>query len=184
MTDQITEKPPLRDENGTLRADFVAEAARAIEAVDVPKLRVLVGDLHEYDLGALLEALDPDQRPRLVELLGIDFDFTALTEVDDTVREEILDELEPQTVAEGEKFNIECVRSQSGPAGKITITNYERLDRFDANDFVGVVCDESSILKSFDGSRRQAITDFMRKMPYRLLATATAAPRTRRRGSR
>ena len=101
MTDQITEKPPLRDEDGAIRADFVAEAARAIEAVDVPKLRVLVGDLHESDLGALLEALDPDQRPRLVELLGIDFDFTALTEVDDTVREEILDELEPQTVAEG-----------------------------------------------------------------------------------
>ena len=101
MTDQITEKPPLRDDDGTIRADFVAEAARAIEAVDVPALRVLVGDLHESDLGALLEALDPDQRPRLVELLGIDFDFTALTEVDDAVREEILDELLPQTVADG-----------------------------------------------------------------------------------
>ena len=61
----------------------------------------LVGDLHESDLGAVLEALDPEQRPRLVELLGIDFDFTALTEVDDAVREEILDELPPQTVAEG-----------------------------------------------------------------------------------
>ncbi len=101
MTSQVIEKPPLRDEDGAIRADFVAEAARAIEAVDVPALRVLVGDLHESDLGALLEALEPDQRPRLVELLGIDFDFTALTEVDDTVREEILDELEPQTVAEG-----------------------------------------------------------------------------------
>jgi magnesium transporter len=101
VIEKLIEKPPLRDENGAIRADFVAEAARAIEAVDVPKLRVLVGDLHESDLGALLEALEPDQRPRLVELLGIDFDFTALTEVDDTVREEILDELEPQTVAEG-----------------------------------------------------------------------------------
>jgi magnesium transporter len=101
MTEQIIDRPPLRDEDGAIRADFVAEAARAIEAVDVPALRVLVDDLHESDLGALLEALDPDDRPRLVELLGIDFDFTALTEVDDTVREEILDELEPQTVAEG-----------------------------------------------------------------------------------
>ena len=52
-------------------------------------------------MGALLEALKPDQRPRLVELLGIDFDFTALTEVDDAVRDEILEELRPQTVAEG-----------------------------------------------------------------------------------
>jgi magnesium transporter len=49
----------------------------------------------------VLEALDPDHRPRLVELLGIHFDFTALTEVDDSVREEILEELPPQTVAEG-----------------------------------------------------------------------------------
>ncbi len=64
-------------------------------------LRGLVGDLHESDLGAVLEALDADKRPRLVELLGIHFDFTALTEVDDAVREEILDELPPQTVAEG-----------------------------------------------------------------------------------
>jgi magnesium transporter len=49
----------------------------------------------------VLEALDHDHRPRLVELLGIHFDFTALTEVDDSVREEILEELPPQTVAEG-----------------------------------------------------------------------------------
>ena len=48
-----------------------------------------------------IEALDPELRPRLVELMGRDFDFTALTEVDDTVREEILDELPSETVAEG-----------------------------------------------------------------------------------
>ena len=64
-------------------------------------MRELAGDLHEADLGALIEALEPEQRPRLVELLGLHFDFTALTEVDDAVREEILDELPPKTVAEG-----------------------------------------------------------------------------------
>jgi magnesium transporter len=91
----------LRDDNGAIRADFVATVAAAIETADVADLRELVGDLHEADLGALVEALAPEQRPRLVELLGIDFDFTALTEVDDTVREEILEELPPRTVAEG-----------------------------------------------------------------------------------
>jgi magnesium transporter len=101
MTDEIASPLPLRDEAGAIRADFVAEAERAIAAADVPALRKLVGDLHESDLGALLEALEPDERPRLVELLGIDFDFTALTEVNDTVREEILEELAPATVAEG-----------------------------------------------------------------------------------
>jgi magnesium transporter len=60
-----------------------------------------VGDLHEADVGALIEALDPELRPRLIELMGADCDFTALTEVDDTVREEILEELPVATVAEG-----------------------------------------------------------------------------------
>ena len=82
-----------------------------------------------------------------------------------------------QTIREGEKFGIECHRSSDGSVpGQIVITNYERLAAFDPSDFAGVVCDESSILKGFDGSRRQEITLFMRKMPYRLLATATAAP--------
>ncbi len=82
-----------------------------------------------------------------------------------------------QTVAEGEKFGIECRRQREGEAWVgINVTNYERLHYFNPSDFAGVVCDESSILKSFDGARRQEITEFMRKMPYRLLCTATAAP--------
>jgi len=93
--------PPLRGEDGAIRADFVEQVMRAIAAADVAALRGLVGDLHEADLGAVLEALDPDQRPRLVELLGIHFDFSALTEVDDAVREEILDEMPPRQVAQG-----------------------------------------------------------------------------------
>ena len=82
-----------------------------------------------------------------------------------------------QMVREAEKFGIEVTRSQDGTAYPgITITNYEQLHKFSPSDFVGCVCDESSILKSFSGSRRGEITAFMRKMKYRLLATATAAP--------
>lgn len=101
IIEESAEPPPLRDENGAIRADFVETVARAVEAGNVEWLRHLVGDLHESDLGAVLEALDPDDRPQLVELLGIDFDFTALTEVDTSVREDILEELDPETVAEG-----------------------------------------------------------------------------------
>src|SRR5262245_62463205 len=90
-----------RNKDGSIRKTFVKNVARRIEAGDASGLRDLVGDLHESDMGSLIEALEPEQRPRLVELLGIDFDFTALTEVDDAVREEILDELPPQTVAKG-----------------------------------------------------------------------------------
>ncbi|HAH35092.1 MAG TPA: helicase [Algoriphagus sp.] len=82
-----------------------------------------------------------------------------------------------QTVREGEKFGIECLRSEDGKArGKITVTNYERLHYFNSNDYIGVVCDESSILKNFDGKRKAIITEFLRLIPYRLACTATAAP--------
>src|SRR5438105_3205860 len=91
----------LRDQDGTVRAEYVERVALAVAAADSALLHKVVGDLHEADLGDLIEALDPDLRPRLVELMGHDFDFTALTEVDDTVREEILDERPAETVAEG-----------------------------------------------------------------------------------
>lgn len=82
-----------------------------------------------------------------------------------------------QIVREGEKFGINVKRSIDGQIpSDIVVTNYERLHHFDWTNFSGVVCDESSILKSFDGAIKDAITDFMRKIPYRLLATATAAP--------
>lgn len=82
-----------------------------------------------------------------------------------------------QTKAEAEKFGIEADTSREGAVtAGITITNYERLEKFEPSDFGGVVCDESSAIKAFDGVRRQIVTDFMRKMRYRLLCTATAAP--------
>jgi hypothetical protein len=82
-----------------------------------------------------------------------------------------------QTIREGDKFGIEVKRSDDGqPKGKITVTNYERLHLFNTNDYEGVICDESSILKNFNGSRRKIITEFLHKKPYRLLCTATASP--------
>ena len=84
-----------------------------------------------------------------------------------------------QTVSEGEKFGIDITRSKLGllPVGKkIIVTNYEQLQHFNPDDFVACVCDESSILKSFDGVLRGRITEFMRRMQFRLLCTATAAP--------
>jgi hypothetical protein len=83
-----------------------------------------------------------------------------------------------QTVREANQFGMDCYRSGDGSLGgcPVIVTNYERLHLFNPTDFVGMVCDESSILKSFDGVRRGEITQFMRKLPYRLLCTATAAP--------
>lgn len=82
-----------------------------------------------------------------------------------------------QTAREAEKFGIDAVRSMDGTtSNRVIISNYERLHHFDHGAFAGVVCDESSILKSFSGQTRKDVTRFMAKIPYRLLCTATAAP--------
>ena len=100
-TDPTPDPPGLYDEEGEIRRPFVEAVTEAITAHDVTALLGLVGDLHEADVGALIEALDHEDRPRLIELMGREFDFAALIEVDDSVREDILDELPTETVAEG-----------------------------------------------------------------------------------
>lgn len=83
-----------------------------------------------------------------------------------------------QTEREGARFGIAANsrRSQSEVTDGITITNYEKLHLFDANSFVGIVLDESSILKAFMGTRKRAILDSFHATPYKLACTATPAP--------
>ncbi len=85
----------------------------------------------------------------------------------------------PQMVREAAKFGVDAKRSKNGKhdgAARVIVANYQRLHMFDSNDFAGVVCDESGCLKNADGETRLAVTDFMRKVPFRLLATATPSP--------
>lgn len=83
-----------------------------------------------------------------------------------------------QTVHEGEKFGIavNICESQEDVINGINITNYEKLERFVAKEFSGIILDESSILKSFTGKVRTMIIDCFRHTPYRLACTATPAP--------
>ncbi|GAB5377476.1 MAG: magnesium transporter [Acuticoccus sp.] len=80
---------------------LVAEASDLVERGDAAALKTLLGDLHEADVADLLGRLDADERIALVRLLGDDFDFTALTELDEPTRVQILSELDPKAVAEG-----------------------------------------------------------------------------------
>lgn len=88
-----------------------------------------------------------------------------------------------QTSVEAEKFNIKTpvkiCESQSDVVSGITITNYEKLHKFNASKFTGVVLDESSILKSYTGKTKQALVDQFSLTPYRLACTATPAPNDR-----
>jgi hypothetical protein len=82
-----------------------------------------------------------------------------------------------QFVKEAKKFGLDVYHSRDGKIqSSVVVANYERLHYFKSSDFAATVCDESSILKNFDGVRKADITDFMRKQPYRLLGTATASP--------
>lgn len=83
-----------------------------------------------------------------------------------------------QTVDEAAKLGIELTYAEGPHAikGKLTITNYERLDRFNPADFQAVVLDESSILKAFDGKTRTKLIDAFKSTRYRLCCTATPSP--------
>ena len=91
----------LRDEEGHLNPLWVERLRGHLDDSDTTELVDLTSGLHAADMGDLLEALDADERVRLVTILGDKFDFSALTEVDDTVRTELIEDLPAADVARG-----------------------------------------------------------------------------------
>lgn len=83
-----------------------------------------------------------------------------------------------QFILEAEKIGIDDIEySKDGKhTKKIVVCNYERLHLFDSNGFDGIILDESSILKNFDGKIKNQVTSFVKKIPYRFLSTATPSP--------
>ncbi|MFC3752967.1 magnesium transporter [Aquamicrobium ahrensii] len=94
------EHSDIYDADGVVRASFLAHIGAAIADRDTLTLKGDVASLHESELGDLLEALQPDQRRSLVELLGADFDFSALTEVDEAIRLDIVENLPNEQIAQ------------------------------------------------------------------------------------
>ena len=80
-----------------------------------------------------------------------------------------------QTIGEGAKFHID-VQKYTGGNDPIQITNYEQLENIDTSIFSGVVLDESSILKNFEGATKKLILDLFEDTPYKLACTATPSP--------
>ena len=82
-----------------------------------------------------------------------------------------------QTIREGTDFGIGvCHYSEMTPFDRIVITNYEQLENIDESQFIGVVLDESSILKNFTGHYRRELTDKFKNTPYKLCCSATPSP--------
>lgn len=80
-----------------------------------------------------------------------------------------------QTIKEGAKFHIDICR-YDGSNAPIQISNYEQLENIDCSLFSGIVLDESSILKNFEGATKKLILDLFSKTPYKLACTATPSP--------
>ncbi|MCO4316482.1 magnesium transporter [Phyllobacterium sp. 21LDTY02-6] len=105
-TEHLSQTPPQDEEadiygdDGAVRSSYLARVGAAIADRDVLFLRSHVAKLHQSELGDVLEALQSDQRRALIELLGDEFDFAALTEVDEAVRLEIVDAMPNRQIAE------------------------------------------------------------------------------------
>lgn len=84
-----------------------------------------------------------------------------------------------QTIREAEKFGIGGIayaRDQSEVRERLTITNYDRLEKFDFGEFGAIVLDESSVIKSHDSKTRAYLIEQCRDIPFKLCCTATPAP--------
>ena len=88
-------------EDGSIRPEYLVYVVTAIEERNVEFLRLHVARLHQSELGDLLEAIEPEQRHALVRLLGDDFDMTALTEVDEAIRLDIVEQMSNEQIAAG-----------------------------------------------------------------------------------
>lgn len=98
--DAVADDPTIYDDEGQLLHEIIDRISDAIDIGDGETIRDIVRDLHESEQGDLLQALEPTRRDRFVELAGSDFDFAALTEVDEAIRLDIIDNLENDKIAE------------------------------------------------------------------------------------
>jgi magnesium transporter len=96
----IVQNPSLYDGNNTVLPAYLAHIGAAIADRDTLTLSEDVAGLHETELADLLEALQPEQRNALVQLLGKEFDFSALTELDEAIRMDIVDSLPSDQLAD------------------------------------------------------------------------------------
>lgn len=117
----------IYSEAGAVRADFLAHVGAAIADRDTITLRRDVGQLHGSELGDLIEALRPELRSSLISLLGDEFDFAALTEVEDAIRQDIIDELP----------NAEIARGMQELDSDDAIYILEDMDEADRNEVLG-----------------------------------------------
>lgn len=162
-------------------ADFLRTKQRRWAGDAIPQRTDLPAKLFDWQRATVAWAMRKG-RAALFEDCGLGKSFQQLAWADQVPGRVLI--LAPlcvaeQTVAEGAKLSIPVTYARDHAAAgdaRIVITNYERLENFDLTQFAGVVLDESSILKAFDGKTRTKLIAAFTDMPYRLCCTATPSP--------
>jgi magnesium transporter len=90
----------LRDEEGAFRSEFLHGVQTALDEANSLRIRELTLGLHEADLADLIQLLKPDQRAELIATLGAEFNAAALPELDEAVRDQVLEAMPNEQVAE------------------------------------------------------------------------------------
>lgn len=152
----------LRDEEGGIRPDFLHAVSSALDENDAGKVRNLTLKLHESDLADLIELLKPEQRELLIAMLGGDFKPGALTELDETVRDQLLEEMPAEQVAEA----LQQLDSDEA------VYLIENLDKEDQSDILAKlpyferIALERSLEYPEDSAGRLMQTDLIAVPPY------------------
>jgi magnesium transporter len=152
----------LRDEEGGIRPDFLHTVSAALDDNDADKVRNLTLRLHESDLADLIELLRPEQREILIAMLGEDFKAAALTELDETVRDQLLEEMPAEQVAEA----LQQLDSDEA------VYLIENLDKEDQSDILAKlpyferIALERSLEYPEDSAGRLMQTDLIAVPPY------------------
>jgi magnesium transporter len=139
---------PMHDENGVLLPSFVATIEAAVVLRDADTLRALAGDIHESDLAALIEALPAEMRAALISIMGRDFDFAALTELDTAIREDILEELPKSAVA----LYVQDLESDDAVA---LLEDLDKADQAEILDAMPAI-DRAALRRSLDYPEKSA----------------------------
>jgi len=162
ITEPVAAPDDLRDEDGQLRADWVERLRAQLEAGQAELVVAGMAPLHAADVGDVLEALSRDERSTLVRLLGDKFDFSALTEVDENIREEILAEIP----------NVEIARGVSDLDSGDAVQILENVDTSDREAILGHLpaFERLSLRRSLDfpedSAGRLMQTDFIAIPPF------------------
>jgi magnesium transporter len=152
----------FRDEDDRISPLWLERLRAFLSALRADDIATVIAPLHTADMGDVLESLDADERVQLVRLLGDRFDYSVLTEVDESVRTELMEELP----------NAEIARGVAGLDNDDAVTILEDMEQVDLDEVLAKLptFERLSLKRSLDfpddSAGRRMLTDFIAIPPF------------------